>query len=65
MTRNEVRNYIKVILRAHKGGDINGIKYVEKIIESVCDSWFFSWNNFFFGFTIGAITALVIYTIRL
>jgi len=64
MKRNEVRDYIKTTLRVYRDQGLDEDEAVKKIIDAVTNSWFFSWNNMFIGYVIGAIIALIFLTIK-
>ena len=59
MKKKEVKHLLGLILRVHKAGDIDEEYAIKKIIESVCDSYYFNWNIFFLGFIVGATVGLL------
>ena len=64
MTRNEVKHYIKLILKVHKESGIDVDSMTENIINAVSDSWFFSWHSFIVGLWAGVVFVLIAMSIK-
>ena len=60
MKKKEVKHLLGLALRVYKAGGIDEEDAIRRIIAYVCDSYYFNWNIFLLGFSVGSGVGLLV-----